>query len=269
LEVVGFVACIAMGMVLGVMGGGGAILTVPILVYLFGLSPSAATSDSLFIVGLASLIGSLAYLRRGEVDKVAFFSFGVPSVIGVRLARDLLVPALPAEMNFGPSIRISKDDLILASFAVLMIAASIAMLSGRKERAAKAFSPVMRSLVLGSQGLVVGIIAGFVGAGGGFLIIPALVVVASLPMRRAVGTSLSIIAFQSLLGFFGDVLGGTKPDWLLLTWMSLASIVGIVVGSKFAGRFEERKLKIAFGGFVLVMGTLILAERLMTKGITP
>lgn len=261
MEALGYVACFLMGITLGLMGGGGSILTVPIMVYLFGLSPTLATGSSLFVVGLTALVGSLMYIRKGDIDFKTGFYFAVPSVIGVNISRGLILPKIPNLIFSFDSFIFSKEILIMAVFAVLMVAASYSMIKKKTQPRQMDAHPRIRAALIALQGLVVGLIAGFVGAGGGFLIIPALVLLAGLSMRVAIGTSLMIIALQSLFGFAGDVSRGIKFEWSLLVSITAIAIVGIMVGSFFAHKVNEQKLKTVFGWFVLFMGTTILIEQ--------
>lgn len=261
MEFLGYAASLAMGIILGVMGGGGSILTVPILVYLFSISPTVATGYSLFVVGLTALIGASMYIKRGDVNFKVGLAFAVPSVIGVNLSRGLIMPAIPEVIFSFPSFALSKEMLIMIVFGALMIAASYSMIRGGPARQALASPASPKISSIATYGLVIGLIAGFVGAGGGFLITPALVLFAGLSMRIAIGTSLMIIAAQSLIGFAGDLSRGAHVDWMLLASVGAIAIVGIIVGSAFAGRVPEKKLKTSFGWFVLFMGAIILIEQ--------
>jgi uncharacterized membrane protein YfcA len=252
-----------MGVVLGLMGGGGSILTVPIMVYLFGVQPATATGYSLFVVGITALIGSLVYIKKGDIDFKTGTVFAIPSVLGVFLSRAVLVPSIPETLLILDSWSLSKDVFIMSSFATLMLAASYSMINGRKNRSRSFFlTPGQRLAMMGLLGLIVGILAGFVGAGGGFLIIPALVAVAGLEMRVAVGTSLMIIAFQSLLGFTGDLRHAAAIDWGFLLSVATVAALGIALGSTLSHKFKEQGLKVTFGWFVLLMGAVILIEQL-------
>lgn len=261
MEYLGLATSFAMGITLGLMGGGGSILTVPILVYLFALPPTIATGYSLFIVGTTALVGSLLYLRRGEIDFQVGVAFALPSFVGVNISRGTIIPQIPSVIIQVGTFALTKEVLIMSAFAILMVVASYSMIKTKIARRPLEVHPYIRFLFVGLQGLIVGIIVGFVGAGGGFLIIPTLVFIAGLSMRVAVGTSLTIITFQSLLGFAGDMSRGLSIDWSLLGTVAAFAIVGIVVGSKFAHRIEEHKLKTAFEWFVLVMGLTILLEQ--------
>jgi len=259
--ILGYIASLLMGITLGVLGGGGSIMTVPILVYLFGISPLIATGYSLFVVGITALIGSIMYIKKGDVDFKVALPFAIPSIIGVNLSRGLIIPNIPKEIVHLGSFVITKEILIMGSFAALMIAASNSMLRKKTERKPMNTHPIIRVAVIGLQGLIVGLIAGFVGAGGGFLIIPVLVFMAGLLMRKAIGTSLMIIAFQSLFGFAGDVSRGLTVEWALIGAIAVIAAIGIVLGSAIAHKVQEQKLKKAFGVFVLLMGTTILIEQ--------
>jgi uncharacterized membrane protein YfcA len=261
MEILGYVATFVMGITLGLLGGGGSILTVPILVYLFALPPTVATGHSLFVVGLTALIGGIAYARKGDVNfKVGFF-FAVPSVIGVNISRGLILPQIPHHVFALNGLVLTKEILIMGTFALLMLAASYSMIKSGGGKSSKAMNPKTRTALISLQGLGVGLIAGFVGAGGGFLIIPALVLLAQLPMRIAIGTSLLIIAVQSLLGFAGDLSRGAVVDWPMLGASAAIAIAGIAAGSAIAHKLEEQKLKTAFGWFVLIVGAAILIEQ--------
>lgn len=262
MEYVGYVASIAMGIILGLMGGGGSILTVPILVYLFSLSPIVATGYSLFVVGVTALIGSLVYIRNGDVDFQAGLTFALPSVVGVHISRSIVLPQIPGVVAQIGDFALTKEILIMLTFAVLMIAASYSMIKKKGPQNQTKVHSLARITFIGFEGLLVGLVAGFVGAGGGFLIIPALVFMAGLSMRVAVGTSLMVIAIQSLLGFAGDLSRGLAVDWSVLGAVALFAAIGIVLGSKVAHRIKEQNLKFAFGWFVLVMGIAIFLEQL-------
>lgn len=263
MEILGYVASIFMGISLGMIGGGGSILTVPILVYLFGTNPITATAYSLFIVGSTALVGGIFYLKKGEVDLKTGFIFAVPSFIGVYLTRAYVVPALPDPVFSLGSFVFSKPLLIMLVFAGLMVAASVSMIKTKKVDAARAeLSPTTKFLLIGLEGLVVGGVTGFVGAGGGFLIIPALVVLVGMPMKMAVGTSLFIIAAKSLIGFMGDLQQHAEINWPLITTITGIAVVGLFLGMYLSKKVSEKGLKKGFGYFVLIMGAFILFDQL-------
>ncbi len=260
--IAGYLAAALIGLSLGLIGGGGSILTVPVLVYLFGLDAVTATAYSLFIVGATSLVGSWPKYREGLVDLKTAFIFGVPSIVAVYLTRAYLVPFIPDELWSAGSFVLSKRLLLMGLFALLMIFASFSMIRSKKPLASPAAGEqgFKYGLIL-LEGAVVGMLTGLVGAGGGFLIIPALVLFTGLPMKKAVGTSLLIIAAKSLIGFTGD-LGNLQPDWQLLLIVTAIAVAGILVGNRFARRIDGDKLKKGFGWFVLVMGIYILLKEI-------
>lgn len=262
MELLGYIASIFMGLSLGLIGGGGSILTVPILVYLFSINPVLATAYSLFIVGLTALVGGASYLKRGDVDLKTGFIFAIPSFIGVYLTRAYVIPHLPDPVFRIGELGISKSLLIMGVFAVLMVLASVSMIRTKKQKETTThLSGGQKFLLISAEGLIVGAITGFVGAGGGFLIIPALVVLVGMPMKIAVGTSLFIIAAKSLIGFVGDIQHQANIDWKLLFTIAGIAIVGLFIGMKFHSKIPEKSLKKGFGYFVLLMGAFILFDQ--------
>ena len=261
--IIGFAAAILIGVSLGLIGGGGSILTVPVLVYILGVNPVLATAYSLFVVGSTSLVGAGTYMRKGLVNYKTALVFAIPSFIAVFLTRKFLVPALPDPLFTVGEAIITINIGIMVFFALIMLAASYSMITAKKcvdcdENEAVVFNFPMIAL----EGSVVGVITGIVGAGGGFLIIPALVLLAKLPMKMAVGTSLLIIAAKSLIGFLGD-LSTQTIDWQLLLIFTSLSIVGIFIGSALSKKINEKVLKTGFGWFVLVMGIYIITKELL------
>jgi uncharacterized protein len=255
----GWIATLLIGILLGLMGAGGSILMVPVLVYLFGYSAYEATGFSLFIVGSTALVGAADYVRRGETDWRRALVFAVPSSLGALISRSLILPALPPILVDFNGFVLSRDSGLMLLFAVLMLAASVRMI--RHRVIVDGGQPVNASkLKIEFFGLAVGLLAGLVGAGGGFLIVPTLVLLLRLSMRAAIGTSLLIIAAQSLVGFAGDVLVGREIPWPLLLGLAAVAIVGIGAGSLLARRVAGERLRTAFGWFVMVMAVLILVQ---------
>lgn len=264
MEWFGYAAAILMGLSLGLIGGGGSILTVPILVYLFAINPVIATAYSLFIVGLTALVGGLFYLYRQEVDLKTGLIFAVPSFIGVYLTRAYVVPQLPDTIIENEFFLLTKPVLIMVVFALLMVAASVSMIKTKnKDLGGRAeLSNFYRIFLISLEGLVVGGVTGFVGAGGGFLIIPALVVLVGMPMKIAVGTSLFIIATKSLIGFLGDLQHQSEIQWGFLFVITTIALGGLFLGIFLSRKISEKHLKRGFGYFVLIMGALILFDQL-------
>lgn len=263
IEIFGFFGALIIGVTLGLTGGGGSILTVPVLVYLFSLSPEIGTAYSLFIVGLTSLIGSYSFAKKGLISAKTAVVFGIPSFIAVFLTRKFLVPALPDVFFTSGEFVFTKGMFMMGLFAILMIVTSISMIKKKKKSIDSDALEVkpqefnMPLIIL--EGFVVGTLTGLVGAGGGFLIIPALVILSKLDMKKAIGTSLIIIAAKSLLGFLGDI-SNYEIDWAFLLLFSALSVVGIFFGSFFASKIDSQKLKRGFGWFVLVMGAFIFIK---------
>jgi uncharacterized membrane protein YfcA len=260
--ILGYLASVLMGLVLGMIGGGGSILTVPILVYLFAIDPTQATAYSLFIVGLTSLLGGATYFKRGDIDLKTGIIFAVPSFIGVYLTRAYFVPSLPYSIFEIGGLEMTKPLLTMLVFALLMVVASVSMIKRKNGMRTIDLSPAARVVLIIIEGVLVGGVTGFVGAGGGFLIVPALVILIGLPMKLAVGTSLFIIAIKSLLGFMGDLQSGTIIDWNLLAGVSVAGAVGMFIGLALSSKVSDTTLKKGFGFFVLIMGSVILFDQL-------
>lgn len=263
MTILAYLSLLFVGLTLAIVGGGGSILTVPIFVYLFDLPAELATSYSLFIVGSSAAVGAYKNYKIGQVNFQIGAIFAVPAFVGVFLVRKFLMPLIPESFSFA-NLLIDKDQLIMASFAVIMLLASVSMIKGRKEGDSSKTDEdkKLNFPVIVIEGLIVGGVTGFVGAGGGFLIIPALVILARIPMKEAVGTSLMIITFKSLLGFTGDI-GQLPIDWNFLLLSSAISIFGILIGSVFAKKIPGQKLKKGFGYFVLVMGAFIIIQQVI------
>ncbi len=262
MEIIGYLASILIGISLGLIGGGGSILTVPVLVYLFHVEPVLATAYSLFIVGASSLVGAWPKYKQGFVNVKTAIIFGIPSIVSVFATRKFLVPAIPNDLGTFAGIQLTKSLLMMMLFAVLMVAASFSMIRSKAcpddiNEGAQQFNYPLILL----EGALVGMLTGLVGAGGGFLIIPALVMLSKLPMKQAVGTSLLIIAAKSLIGFTGD-LGHRTIDWTLLLIVTGLAIAGIFIGDRISKKMDGNKLKKGFGWFVLIMGLYIIAQQL-------
>lgn len=265
---IGYIAAVVIGFTLGLIGGGGSILTVPALVYLVDVDPVLSTAYSLFIVGAASLVGSFSYMRQGLVSYKTALVFAVPSFTAVYLTRRWIVPAIPDPIAQWPVLGgddfvLTKDIAVMVFFAIIMALASFSMIRSGKKNSGDQNSTIHYNYpMILLEGAVVGVLTGLVGAGGGFLIIPALVILAKLPMKLAIGTSLLIIAAKSLIGFTGDL--GVQPiDWTFLLTFTAISVAGIFIGT-YASRFiAAQKLKTGFGWFVLVMAGYILVNELI------
>jgi len=329
MEVVGYLAAIVIGFTLGLIGGGGSILTVPVLVYLFGLDPVISTGYSLFVVGVSSVVGSISYMKKGLLSYKTAIVFAIPSFVAVFITRKFVVPAIPETLfsigdldittdiffivilmsilfvvgylivknsasigkNYMKVIwlmlpaaimvfvmrqfvipalpenlivigdfTLTKNIAIMVLFAVIMIASAFSMIKSKgKLKEQDEGEPAFNYPLIVTEGAAVGTITGIVGAGGGFLIIPALVLLANLPMKMAVGTSLLIISVKSLVGFLGDV-SNQEINWMFLLIFTSISVVGIFIGTYVSRFVDSNKLKKFFGWFVLIMGVYILLK---------
>jgi len=262
IEIIGYLASVCIGIILGILGGGGSILAIPILVYLFHIDAIRASAYSLFIVGVTSFIGAIPKYKDHLVNVRTGILFGVPSIVAIFVTRKWIIPAIPDIIFEVAGIVISKRLLVLGLFAFLMIMASWSVIRGRKE--IQPDDHEWRTLLLIIQGILIGFLTGMVGAGGGFLIIPALVWLTGLPFKTAVGTSLFIIAINSLLGFAGDVLN-YEMDWNFLFSVTGLAVLGILIGNKLQKTIPAEKLRRIFGWFILFMGILILLNEMVSS----
>jgi uncharacterized membrane protein YfcA len=262
LEFLGYIGALFIGIVLGITGGGGSILTVPILVYVMNYNPVIATAYSLFIVGTTSGFGTIQNFKKGLVVPKTAFLFAIPSVIGVYLTRKFIVPGIPDVVFYFGSLQLSKGTFLMVLFSVVMFMAAYSMLKTQKETDLVEFKANSLAIVMVKL-FFVGILIGLIGAGGGFLIIPALLKFARLPMKKAIGTSLLIITVNSLIGFTGDVQN-MAIDWYFLLTFTAVSVIGIFAGLRIQQFINEKHLKKIFGVFVLIMSLIILYEEIFS-----
>jgi uncharacterized protein len=266
MEILGYFASALIGIALGLIGGGGSILTVPVLVYLFDVEPVMATAYSLFIVGATSLVGAIPKYKDGMVNLKTALIFGLPSIVAVYATRAWVVPMIPNPVLVLGGMVVTKAMFLMGIFAILMVFASISMIRA-KVKSADCTEDLPQNFnypMILLEGSVVGLLTGLVGAGGGFLIIPALVFLSKLPMKQAVGTSLLIIAAKSLIGFLGDAFHNLM-DWKLLASVTILAVIGILIGNRMSRNMDGEKLKKSFGWFVLVMGIYILIKEFYLK----
>jgi uncharacterized protein len=258
-QILGYIGALIVGLVLGLIGGGGSILTVPLLVYLLGYNPVVATAYSLFVVGTSSMVGTYQKHKKGLVDFKTGLAFSFPSFVAVYLSRRYLVPGIPETIFSIGDYEISKGMGIMIFFAIIMLLASISMIrKGKDEEVVSKNQLYYKTFV---QGLIIGTITGIIGAGGGFLYVPALVLWANIPMKKAVGTSLIIVTINSLIGFMGDVQT-LDIEWGFLLIFTLISILGIILGVFLSKFISGPKLKKSFGLFVLIMAIYIIFKEL-------
>lgn len=258
MEIFGLVAALLIGISLGLLGGGGSILTIPVLVYLFQVEPIIATTYSLLIIGITSIFGALGYIKKRQINFKAVWLFGIPSIITVLLSRSLLLPAIPNIIISNSFVTLNKSQFILLLFSIIMLFAGWKM----TQKTPVINKQQTNKLSLPQQGTIVGLVTGIVGAGGGFLIIPALVIWLGLPMKTAIGTSLIIIALNSLVGFFGGV-NFMQLDWSLLIKITIIALAGLLIGMRISNKINSANLKPMFGWFVVIMGMFILLKELI------
>ncbi|CAN5461858.1 sulfite exporter TauE/SafE family protein [soil metagenome] len=235
------------GIALGLLGGGGSILTVPLLAYVAGMDAKAAIATSLLVVGVTSAVGAISHARAGRVQWRTGLIFGAAGMAGAYLG--------------GVVARFIPGTVLLIGFAVMMIATAIAMLRGRKNIAETAETQRIPLAKILAEGLVVGLVTGLVGAGGGFLVVPALALLGGLPMPIAVGTSLIVIAMKSFAGLAG-YLSSVHIDWTLALMVTAAAVVGALIGARLTAMVNPDSLRKAFGWFVLAMSSVILAQEI-------
>lgn len=262
MEIIGYIAALFIGITLGLIGGGGSILTVPVLVYLMGFNPVTATAYSLFIVGSTALFGSFKNFKTGDVEIKTAVVFAIPSLVSVYLTRKYLIYNLPEILFQTNEFEIHKNVFLMVLFALIMLMTSYSMIKKDFCKLCGNNNQVFSYPLIISEGLVVGLLTGLVGAGGGFLIIPALVIFAKLPIKKAIATSLVIIATKSLIGFIGDIENITI-NWTILLPFTALSIAGIFIGIRLSKYTNDEKLKQAFGWFVLVMALYVLSSELI------
>lgn len=256
LHIFGYTASLFMGLMLGLTGGGGAILTVPILVYLFKIGGHEATTYSLGIIGLLSLWGARSAYKKRQIDYSVALSFGVAGILGVLFSRNIVLKLIPDPLTIA-QFHLSKDSFLIVFFAIIMFIASFNMIKSPKldtPSNSKPITTTQNSL----WGFLIGSLAGFVGAGGGFLMIPALVKGVKLPIKIAIGTSLLIIAAQSLLGLFGDLQILSQMNGMLFLSVIILAMIGMQLGIYLRDKINSENLRKGFGFFILGMALLMI-----------
>ncbi|HRH99662.1 MAG TPA: sulfite exporter TauE/SafE family protein [Saprospiraceae bacterium] len=257
MELIAYCLAILVGASLSLFGSGGSILSVPIMVYLLGLDAQTAGTYSLFIVGTVAIIGSVKLVQSGNVEWKYLVFFGIPSLLGLILMRRILLPLIPQTFHLSSEISFTKNNLILITFAVLMLFSAASMLSKKEKTSAG-----MQNLTaIGFFGFAIGLLTGFVGVGGGFMIIPALVFFGGVEMKAAVSTSLFIIAINSLIGFLAS-MGHTEMRWLLLMVFTACAMLGLILGNKVKDRLSNAELKTYFAYFILLVSVYIMLKEI-------
>jgi len=260
MEILGYFLASLIGISLGLVGSGGSILTVPVLVYFFHIDPVLATTYSLCIVGLSSIAGVISKYKQRLLDAKIILIFGIPSMLGVLLSRKFILPTIPSTFKLFGLMDITKSGFVMLFFATLMLASALSMILSKKTVEGIEVKPNY-GLTLILVGFIEGIVTGIVGAGGGFLIIPALVLLGKLPMKKAIASSLFIITIKSLFGFVGD-LTHTSVNFPFLASIVVLATGGIILGNFLNNKMDGAKLKKGFGWFVLAMSLFIFIEQL-------
>ena len=254
--ILGLVLAVFVGVTLGLVGSGGSIMTVPILVYIMGVNPVLATTYSLFTIGLTSLIGSIKGIIHKDVDFQKILLFGIPSMITVFIARQYLLPLVPDTFEVGNYV-IHQDKLLMLLFALVMMLSAYGIISDHYRKKCDELCVDVTKFKIVLQGVIVGLVTGAVGAGGGFLIIPALVNFFKLSMKKAVSTSLLLIAMNSILGLLGDLEKINNIDWNLLLPYTSLTVLGIFIGFVLSNRIDGGHLKLAFGYMIALVSIFV------------
>ncbi|MDC0371807.1 sulfite exporter TauE/SafE family protein [Flavobacteriaceae bacterium] len=259
IDLLGYCAALLIGLILGLIGGGGSILAVPVLAYLFLLDEKLATGYSLFIVGCSAFVGGVKQVQKGNVDFKTALIFGIPAILSVIFVRSTLIPIIPDEIFSIYGFSITRRMGMFGLFALIMIPAALAMLNplSTSLNTNKTEQLNYNYIFMPLQGAVIGMLTGIVGAGGGFLIIPTLVIITRIDIKTAIGTSLVIVTLQSLIGFFLGDAQSMAIDWGFLLLFTSIAVVGIFIGSYLNHKINEQKLRKGFGYFILLMAVLI------------
>lgn len=260
MEIIGSLLAAFIGITLGMMGSGGSILTVPVLVYILHVDPNLATTYSLFAIGASSLIGSFSNYYKGNIDFRKVLDFGFPSVVSVFLTRQFFLPLVPDVFIIG-NWTVHQNTVLMLLFAILMVVSAFSMIKRKPEPAAGEEKEYARLTTI-TQGLGIGFITGVVGAGGGFLIIPALVNFYKMPMKKAVSTSLAIICINSVFGLIGDIEKFALFEWERIGSYTILLIVGMFGGFYLTKFFNGAQLKKALGYLIFVIGIFILFKEI-------
>jgi uncharacterized protein len=265
IQILGYFGAFLVGLILGLIGSGGSILSLPVLVYIFGINPVLATAYSLFIVGITSLVGSIKNLRNNMIDYHTTLFFSISAIISVYITRKYLILLIPEIILTSDLIILTKEKFIMLLFSILMVVAGFFMIKKSpktivKMKSIKIIAP--NKLIILAEGSLIGFITGLVGAGGGFIIIPVLVILTKLRMKHAIATSLAIISLKSLIGFIGDIQVQII-DWNFLLLFSAISVSGIYVGQYYNHRVPDDQLKKGFGFFVIILSVIIFIKEVI------
>jgi uncharacterized membrane protein YfcA len=257
IHLAGYCLCLFIGFSLGLIGGGGSILTIPVLVFFFGIEPVLATTYSLFIVGVTAISGSIDHYRMRNIDYKTVLLFGIPSVIVLFIMRRWLLGLIPSTILRTDTWVLSKSLFIMIIFSITMLVAGWSMV---KKTSHTHLPENLSHSRLIMQGCITGAITGFIGIGGGFIIVPSLVLFAGLPMKRAIGTSLVIITINCIVGVLGNLEVAESLNFIFLSVLAALAIVGITIGTWSMRFIPDKQLKPVFGWIILVLSAVIFAR---------
>jgi uncharacterized protein len=261
MHILGYLAALFTGFVLGLLGGGGALLSIPVLVYLFKIEPTVATGYSLFLIGFSALSGVVQNIRKKHVDYNAALYYGIPSVITVFVVRRFVMPNLPSVIFTAGAYQLDKNHLILAVLCIVMFLAAYKMINANPP-AGENVKHKTNHLNLAVYAIIIGAFLGLVGAGGGFLMVPALIYFANLTPKKAIGTSLLLVSVNSFIGFIGDLRSHNSFDWKFLLAFTAVATCGVLLGHQAAGKFDNEKLRKYFGWFIFIVAMIMIAKEL-------
>jgi uncharacterized protein len=254
-----YIIAFLIGISLGLIGAGGAIVAVPAFVYLGAIPAPLASGYALFVVAIASGVGAFQYLRAKLIDWRSVIAFGVTTITTIAIVRALVLPLLPPIVHLG-TFMLDLDTILMSAFGLILLMAGIGMLRSQPKPPTNEPPHLGRLTALGAA---IGIISGFLGVGGGFLMTPALVLWAGLDMKKAVGTSLFLISTNGLAGVASDLTTSVSYEWSFLLTFTGLTTAGILVGTALSKRIDGQRLKKAFGWFVVVLGLAVLIRELV------
>ncbi len=257
IEILGYLGALMVGMVLGLMGSGGSLIAIPIFTYIFHINPITTTAYSLFVVGTSASIGALRNWNKGLVDFRIAIVFAIPAFIAVYVVRKYVLPIIPMEILTINGFILTKNMVIMVFLAISMLLCSLSMIRGRKSYKDANRSNNYNYPLLVLYGIIIGLFTGIAGIGGGFLIIPVLVLLIKLPMRKAIATSLLIIAVKSIIGFSGD-LNNLVINWSFLVGFTVIATIGIFLGIYLSSFIKGEMLKKHFGWLLMIIAVGII-----------
>lgn len=267
LEIIGYFLSIIIGLSVGLLGGGGAILAVPMLVYFFNVDAEIATGYSLVIVAISSVLS--IWQKRGidgNFSLKIFLQFGLPSILMIYITKAIFVPQIPNLLIFSPKIILTKNMFLMMVFSVILLLSSISMLGKSKENELNATPTKEHSIFnIMLSGAFVGFLTGIIGVGGAFVIVPALIFFFSMETKEAIKNSLAIVIANSIVGFYGFSRAAYKIDWMLLVYISAVALIGVVIGSKLNKKMSGSNLKTIFGWMNLILSLILILKEIIFR----